>query len=34
MIAYAGAWRVTASEIHNNPLKKVYTCQVLAETQD
>jgi len=29
VVAQSYGWRVTASEIHNNPLKKVYTCQVL-----
>jgi hypothetical protein len=29
LVAQSYGWRVTASQVHNNPLKKVYICQVL-----
>jgi hypothetical protein len=29
VVAQNYGWRVTASQVHNNPLKKVYICQVL-----
>ena len=29
VVAQSYGWRVMASQIHNNPLKKVYICQVL-----
>jgi hypothetical protein len=28
-VAQSYGWKVTASEVHNNPLKKVYVCQIL-----
>ena len=28
-VAQSYGWRVTPSQVHNNPLKKVYICQVL-----
>ena len=28
-VARSYGWKTTAAEIHNNPQKKVYTCQVL-----
>ena len=27
-VAQSYGWKVTAAEVHNNPLKKVYLCQV------
>src|ERR1044071_1563960 len=29
VVAQNYGWQVTASQVHNNPLKKVYICQVL-----
>jgi len=29
IVAQSYGWKVTASEVHNNPLKKVYLCQIL-----
>jgi hypothetical protein len=29
LVAQSYGWRVTAAEVHNNPLKKVYLCQIL-----
>jgi len=29
VVAQNYGWPVTATQVHNNPLKKVYTCQVL-----
>ena len=29
LVAQSYGWKVTAAEVHNNPLKKVYICQVL-----
>ena len=29
IVAQNYGWHVSASEVHNNPLKKVYVCQVL-----
>ena len=29
VVAQSYGWQVTASQVHNNPLKKVYICQVL-----
>jgi hypothetical protein len=29
LVAQSYGWKVTAAEVHNNPLKKVYLCQVL-----
>ena len=29
VVAQSYGWRVTASQVHNDPLKKVYICQVL-----
>jgi len=29
IVAQSRGWKVSASEIHNNPLSKVYVCQVL-----
>jgi hypothetical protein len=29
VVAQSYGWRVTASQVRNNPLKKVYICQVL-----
>jgi hypothetical protein len=28
-VAQSRGWKVTAQEIHKNPLKKVYVCQIL-----
>jgi hypothetical protein len=28
-VAQSYGWKVTAAEVHNNPLKKVYLCQVI-----
>jgi hypothetical protein len=28
-VAQSRGWKVSAAEVHNNPLKKVYLCQVL-----
>jgi len=28
-VAQSRGWKVTAAEVHNNPLKKVYLCQIL-----
>ena len=28
-VARSYGWKVTASEVHKNPLKKVYICQIL-----
>jgi hypothetical protein len=28
-VARSYGWKVTAAEVHNNPLKKVYICQIL-----
>ena len=28
-VARSYGWKVTAAQVHNNPLKKVYVCQVL-----
>jgi hypothetical protein len=28
-VAQSYGWKVTAAQIHNNPLKKVYVCQAL-----
>jgi len=29
LVAQSYGWKVTAAEVHNNPLKKVYVCQIL-----
>ena len=29
LVAQSYGWKVTAAEVHNNPLKKVYLCQIL-----
>ena len=29
IVARSYGWHVSASEIHNNPLRKVYVCQIL-----
>jgi hypothetical protein len=29
LVAQSYGWRVTVAEVHNNPLKKVYLCQIL-----
>ena len=29
IVAQSYGWHVSASEIHNNPLRKVYVCQIL-----
>jgi hypothetical protein len=29
VVAQSYGWKVTPSEVHNNPLKKVYLCQIL-----
>jgi hypothetical protein len=28
-VAQSYGWKVTAAEVHDNPLKKVYVCQIL-----
>jgi hypothetical protein len=29
LVAQSYGWKVTAAEVHNNPLRKVYVCQIL-----